>query len=161
MKIPLRLNGVQIVLNVEADEKLFGVLREKNCFDIKCGCGAGVCGSCMVLMDDIPVPACIIPAAAARNSHVITLNYFMTLPDYEDIKKGFEHAGIELCGYCDAGKILGAYHLITRYKNLTRKQIHFVMSSLTCRCADDSLIANGIVFASALREKRIKKERHV
>jgi carbon-monoxide dehydrogenase small subunit len=160
MKIPLMLNGEQIALNVDADEKLLEVLRKNNCFDVKCGCGTGVCGSCMVLMDDVPVPSCVIPAVAARNSHIITLNYFMTLPDYDDIQKGFERAGIELCGYCDAGKIFGAYHLVTRYKNLTRKQILFVMSSLKCRCADDSLMTNGIAFASTFREKRTKKAHH-
>jgi carbon-monoxide dehydrogenase small subunit len=158
MKIPLTLNGEQIVLNVDADTKLSDVLRKNNCFDVKRGCESGVCGACMILMDEEPVPSCVVPAVAARNSRIVTLDYFMTLPDYEDVKRGFDRAGIELCGYCDAGKIFGAYHLMTRYKNLTRKQIQFVMSSLRCRCADDNLMINGVVYASTFREKRIKKD---
>jgi carbon-monoxide dehydrogenase small subunit len=160
MKIPVTLNGEQAVLNAEADTKLIDALRRKNCVDVKCGCSTGVCGSCAVLLDDVPVPACVIYACSVRNSSIITLDYFMTLPAYVDIKKGFEHAGIELCGYCNAGKIFGAYHLIMRYKNLTRKQIYFLMASLKCKCADENLLTNGVVYASTFKEKRQKKERN-
>lgn len=160
MKIPVTLNGEQTVLNAEADTKLIEALRKINRVDVKCGCDMGVCGSCTVLLDDVPVPACVIPAVSIRNASIVTLNYFMTTPAYEDIQKGFEHAGIELCGYCDAGKIFGAYHLIARYRNLTRKQIYSLMASLKCKCADESLLTNGVVYASTLKEKRLKKERN-
>jgi carbon-monoxide dehydrogenase small subunit len=161
MKIPVTLNGEQVVLSADADTKLIEALRKKNCVDVKCGCNAGFCGSCAILLDDAPVPACSIPVVAARNSTIVTLNHFMTMSAYSDIKQGFERAGIKMCGYCNAGKIFAAYHLITRYEHLARNQIHYVLSSLRCRCTDRNLLANAVVFALSFKEKREKKVQNV
>jgi len=160
MKIPVTLNGEQIMLTAEPDTKLLDALRKKNLADVKCGCTIGLCGSCAILLDNVPVPACIIPVVAARNSSIVTLNYFVLQKEYSDIKKGFDFAGVELCGYCDAGKIFAAFHLISRYENLTRQQISSVMNSLGCRCTDENLLINAVVYSASFKEKREKREKH-
>jgi carbon-monoxide dehydrogenase small subunit len=160
MKIPVTLNGEQIVLPANPDTKLLEALRNRNRSDVKCGCNAGLCGSCAILLDDVPVPACIIPVAAARNCTIVTLDYFVTTNEYIPIKKGFEFAGLELCGYCNAGKIFAAHHLISRYEQLTRQQIQFVLASLRCRCTDENLLTNAVAYASTYKEKQEKRENH-
>jgi carbon-monoxide dehydrogenase small subunit len=161
VKIPLILNGQNITLTAAPDAKLLDVLRAEGRFDVKCGCRRGLCGSCMILLDDAPVPACVIPVAAARNCSVVTLEHFKTLPVYEDIDRGFRQAGAELCGFCDAGKIFAAYSLITRRERLAREQILCTLSTLGCCCVDENLLTNAVVYAAAFRAKREKKEKNV
>ncbi|MDR1786698.1 MAG: 2Fe-2S iron-sulfur cluster binding domain-containing protein [Spirochaetaceae bacterium] len=161
MKIPLTLNGEPRTIEALADTKLMEALRKEACVDVKCGCCRGLCGACAVLLNDAPVPSCIVPAAAARNCSVVTLSHFKTLPVYDDIDQAFRQAGVELCGYCDAGKIFAVYSLVTRQELPKREEILPALASLECRCVDENLLANAVIYARALRTRREKKDKNV
>lgn len=154
MQIPLTLNNESVILNVSADESLLQALRNKKLYKVKCGCMEGHCGNCMVLIDGKPVPSCIIPAAAVRDSNVVTLEYFKNYPEYNDIMTGFKEAGIKLCGYCDAGKILTAYQLIILPSRPSIEHIDSVIKNLDFCCTDRISYMNGILFSIAAKHKR-------
>ena len=50
------------------------VLREQlSLTGTKCGCNNGVCGSCTVLIDDLPMRACLTLAVAATDREITTI----------------------------------------------------------------------------------------
>ena len=158
MQIPVMLNDEADLFDASPNESLLQALREKKLYKVKCGCMEGHCGNCMVLIDGKPVPSCIVPVAAVRDSKIITLEYFKSFPEYNDIMTGFRQAGVNLCGYCDAGKILTAYQLITATSRPSVQQITDMIQDLDFCCTDRNSYINGILYAIATKHKREGKK---
>lgn len=154
MKVPFTLDGEDVVLDSEPDEKLINILRDTGNFSVKCGCNTGSCGSCTVLLDDKPVPSCLVTAAAVRECTVITLSAFKKSDSWKDIETGFRQCGVRLCGYCDAGKIFAAYDLIKTGLRPTRETVIEVMKQFPCKCCETELLANSVLIAATSRKKR-------
>src|SRR3972149_1310638 len=65
-EIGLKVNGVQHMLEVKANQTLLEVLRnELGLTGTKAGCWTGDCGACTVLLDGKPVNSCFVLAGAA------------------------------------------------------------------------------------------------
>lgn len=154
MKIPFSLNDKEIVIDAEPDKKLLYILRDNNLFSVKCGCEEGYCSSCTVLLDNKPVPTCIVPIASIRGRKIVTLEYFQKTKDYEDIDNGFKKAGIHLCGFCNTGKIFTAYQIISKTARPTKEHILKEISQLECKCTNRDILVNGILLAASLRRER-------
>ncbi len=154
MKIPLTLNNKKIVLSAEPTEPLLSVLRKEKLYSVKCGCNKGICGNCMILLDDTSVASCLIPVGIVRDCNVVTLEYFQTTVFYQDIVTGFNQAGISLCGYCNAGKIFTAYTILKKYYRPTLEQIYDAIKDLNPCCIDFATLTNGILYAVAAKHTR-------
>jgi carbon-monoxide dehydrogenase small subunit len=154
MKIPVTINGEQIQLDASPEAQLLAVLRQRGLTDVKCGCQRGLCGACTVLLNNTPIPACLIPIAAVRDGHIITLGHFAKSDFYTDIKKGFARAGVRLCGICDGGKIFAAYQLLSSQVPPERQVIYETMSQLVCYCAGLDAIVNGVLAAADFHRER-------
>lgn len=157
MNVPVILNGNKTILEAPADETLMSVLRRIGCASVKCGCGQGTCGSCTVLLNDNPVATCKIPLGIIQNADIVTLEYFERTKEYSIIMKGFELAGIKLCGLCDSGKIFSAYQLVKLNKIPSRDEIYEQVRSLAPCCTDLNTLINGIILALEIRDHGIEK----
>ena len=157
MNVPVILNGNKTILEAPADETLMSVLRRIGCSSVKCGCGQGTCGSCTVLLNDNPVATCKIPLGIIQNADIVTLEYFERTKEYSIIMKGFELAGIKLCGLCDSGKIFSAYQLVKLNRIPTREEIYEQVRSLAPCCTDLNTLINGIILALEIRDHGIEK----
>lgn len=157
MNVPVILNGNKTILEAPADETLMSVLRRIGCSSVKCGCGQGTCGSCTVLLNDSPVATCKIPLGIIQNADIVTLEYFERTKEYSIIMKGFELAGIKLCGLCNSGKIFSAYQLVKLNRIPTRDEIYEQVRSLAPCCTDLNTLINGIILALEVRDHGIEK----
>ncbi len=159
MRLKLNINEQDYVYEVDPSEKLLFLLRREKFFSVKSGCENGHCGSCTVLLDDHAVTSCTIPVGILNNSKILTVDFFMKKPVYADIAKGFEKAGVSMCGYCNAGKIFACYEAITENKNPTREIIYKYIYQLKDCCVEKDILINGIVYASQLHfEKENRKK---
>lgn len=156
MKIALTLNNSPIVIDADPSEMLIVVLRKLKYFSVKLGCSPRNCGVCTVLLNDRAVPSCRLPVGLVRDSDVVTLEYFEQTEFYKDIMKGFEMAGIHLCGYCNAGKIFAAYEIIKYQSRPTRESIYEFISHLDDCCVERDTLINGILHASSIHFEREK-----
>ncbi|MDR3311746.1 MAG: 2Fe-2S iron-sulfur cluster binding domain-containing protein [Spirochaetaceae bacterium] len=159
MKIQITINDEPVLIDVKPDTPLVWVLRRQNLLSPKCGCGEGRCGACTVLLNDYPVPSCLVPAAAVRDARIVTLEHFAKTVVYADIQQGFSQAGVRFCGFCNAGKIFAAYELLRRTEKADRAQVIEELSAFSCQCADVSRTANGILIALNIRRRRENKEK--
>ena len=157
MNVPVTLNGNKTILEAPADDTLMTVLRRMGCSSVKCGCGQGSCGSCTVLLNDNPVATCKIPLGIIQNADIVTLEYFERTKEYSIITKGFELAGIKLCGLCNSGKIFSAYQLLKMNKVPSRAEIREMVRSLAPCCTDLNTLINGITIAIDIRDDGIEK----
>ena len=67
--------------------------------------------------------------------------------------KGFEKAGVSMCGYCNAGKIFAAYSIITSGKKPVKQFIYEHIKNLSLCCTDTKTLAEGIIYACDLNLK--------
>jgi xanthine dehydrogenase iron-sulfur cluster and FAD-binding subunit A len=74
MKLSLEVNGRPVELEIEPQETLAEVLRNRcQLTGVKISCEVQVCGSCTTLVDGQPVSACTFLAYEARNRRVMTI----------------------------------------------------------------------------------------
>lgn len=156
MKLQLNINDKDCIIEADPGEKLADVLRKENFHLVKHGCLSTSCGACYVLLDDKAVPSCHIPVGILINSRITTLEHFSKSQIYNDIMKGFEKAGISLCGYCNAGKIFLAYEIITSMSEPTRDKISAITNRINDCCVERNVLINGILYAYSIHSNKEK-----
>ena len=137
MKIRFHLNNEVVEIEADADERLSDVLRRNfGLLSVRKSCIQETYGSCTVLLNNHPVPSCMLPVFAAAGQNIITLESFSTTQEYKDIIAAFEKEGITLCGFCSAGTILTAHSIVQKHWNPTDEQIRDAYIGIVCRCTD-------------------------
>lgn len=170
MKVKFKLNGKEVRVEAEPNERLIYVLRRQfGLKSVKPGSPDGLCGSSIVLMNDKPAPSCLIPIFNVEETEIVTLEYFKTTEDFMLIKNCFAQAGVELCGYCDAGKIFLTYAIMNagldyNQKDFSDRVKKYYAGSL-CRCTslEDLLKAVNKLIMLPRRNKRTydrRKQNH-
>jgi carbon-monoxide dehydrogenase small subunit len=143
--INFTLNGEQVTLETEVNRKLLWVLRtdlEKT--GTKFGCGAGMCGSCTVLVDGAPVRSCIVNIDYVQGKEVTTIEGLASNGELHPLQQIFYEHGAYQCGYCTPGMIMNAYGLLLRNPHPTRAEIVQAMENNLCRCSAYKRIIEAI-----------------
>jgi carbon-monoxide dehydrogenase small subunit len=148
------LNGKPIQVDIEPDELLLDVLRYRlSLTGTKKGCGEGECGACTILLDDLPVNSCLIPAMKADRKELITIEGLAPAETLHPIQESFLEAGAVQCGFCSPGAILSTKALLDGQKNPTDCDIKKALSGHICRCTGYVQMADAVkLAASKIRE---------
>jgi aerobic carbon-monoxide dehydrogenase small subunit len=155
MIVPFELNGSVVYIDSNPGERLVHILRQRfRLLGSKEGCLSGRCGSCMVLMDGAPVPSCIVPVFEVRNKSITTIEAFEKTDDYRDIAEGFSLAGVNMCGFCDAGKYFIAHTILALDVKPSKEEIREMFSGNICRCTSLDDLVEGVRQAGTIRRKR-------
>jgi carbon-monoxide dehydrogenase small subunit len=156
MTVSFILNGEDVSVNARSYERLADTLRERfGLLGLKADCRRGVCGKCLVLLDGRLAPSCLLPVFRVRGHEVITIEGFTQTDEFGDINEGFREAAIELCGFCDSGKILATAALLERKARPTAKEILEEMASVPCRCTDPDAMVRAVQAAAEFRARRL------
>ena len=107
MTISLSVNGVEVATEIEPQELLLDLLRDRlGLTGAKRSCDVQVCGACTVLLDGRPVSACCTLAWEARGRDVLTIEGLAELPEFAALEDAFtRHAALQ-CGFCTPGMVL-------------------------------------------------------
>ncbi len=82
MKLSCRVNAKTEVLEVDALTPLIEVLRERLALiGAHQGCTGDNCGACTVLVNDVPVYACQVPACQVQGADVRTVEGLTSDPE--------------------------------------------------------------------------------
>ena len=141
----LHVNGKPMpVQDSWVGESLLYVLRERlGLPGTKGACEQGDCGSCTVLMDGDAVCACLVMAATAVNSEIITVEGITTDSELTDVQQSFVEEGAVQCGFCTPGLIVAVHHLLGKNPQPSEFEIKEAISGNICRCT-----GYGRVFAA-------------
>jgi len=152
-KITLRINGKHYHLLVEPRWSLLYVLREELGFTAtKEGCSRGECGSCTVLIDDLPIYSCMTLAVEAEGREITTLEGLMKGEELGPVQQAFvEHDALQ-CGYCTPGQIMAVEGLLRKEPHPGMEDIRHGVSGNICRCG-----AYPHIFQAAKRAAELKR----
>ena len=150
MEIKFSLNGKSIEVEVPPQWTLLRLLRERlGLTGTKEGCGIGECGACTVLMDGMPVNACLVLVPKVEGKKVETIEGLGNREALHPLQKSFiEHGAIQ-CGFCTPGILMSSKALLQGNPNPTREEIKEAISGHLCRCTGYHQIVEAI---EALKE---------
>jgi isoquinoline 1-oxidoreductase alpha subunit len=98
----------------------------------KFGCGAGLCGACMVHIDGKRAFSCQTQVSEIVGRSVTTIEGLS--PDSSHpVQKAWLAERVPQCGYCQSGQIMSAADLLKHNPKPTREQIVEHMSTNICR----------------------------
>ena len=145
MEVEININGKITKLDIEPDDMLLDVLRERlGLYGTKGGCREGECGSCTVLVNDQPVNSCIFPAIKAHQCNVFTIEGVANSDNPHPILNFMAELNAAQCGYCTPGFIMSALALLSENKNPTIEDIKDAITGNLCRCTGYSKIIQAI-----------------
>ena len=144
MSIQFKLNGKDVSVEAPRDARLLWVLREEiKLTGTKFGCGAGLCGACMVHIDGKRAFSCQTFLSEAAGKSVTTIEGLS--PDSSHpLQKAWLAERVPQCGYCQSGQIMSAADLLAHNPKPTRDQIVEHMSTNICRCGTYPRIVRAI-----------------
>jgi carbon-monoxide dehydrogenase small subunit len=153
--IEMTVNGDPVSVSVPAHYSLLEALRYGlRLTGSKQGCDKGDCGACTVLLDGLPVLACITPAPEAEGRAVTTVEGLAAPGALHPLQQKFEELGAAQCGFCTPGILMSAAALLQRNPRPTRDEIRAALSGNLCRCTGYTKILDAVAAAAAVEAAR-------
>jgi len=134
-EITLTVNERKVTAEVEDYWTLLDFLREK--LDItgpKRGCEAGECGACTVLMNGLPVSSCLVLAAQADGSQIVTAEGLAKDDKLDPLQQAFIEKHAIQCGFCTPGFLITLKGLLNENPSPTEQEIKEALVGNLCRC---------------------------
>ncbi|MGA7227389.1 MAG: (2Fe-2S)-binding protein [Acidimicrobiia bacterium] len=135
MMIDLVLNGEAVTFRITHPGSLLDALRDDlGLPGSKNACEQGECGSCSVLLDGELVCSCLVMAADAAGSDVVTVEGIGDAGALTAVQEAMQQAGAVQCGFCTPGIVVAATDLFERNPNPSGLEIKEALAGNICRC---------------------------
>lgn len=135
MNVNITLNGERRIVDIAGHESLLSVLRtDLDLPGTKDACEQGECGSCTVNLDGEAVCACLVMAADADGSTVITVEGLTSEGALHRVQEAMLSHGAVQCGFCTPGIVVAGSHLLESNPHPTGLEIREALSGNICRC---------------------------
>jgi aerobic carbon-monoxide dehydrogenase small subunit len=163
VRVTMTVNGEPATADdVWEGESLLFVLRERLALPgSKNACEQGECGSCTVLLDDVPVCACLVAAGQAAGREVVTVEGLAgrgvpaAADELHPVQQAFIDAGAVQCGFCTPGLIVQAYSFLRQSQPRSAAglpadpDIREALAGNLCRCTGYEKILDAVRLAAA------------
>ncbi len=144
--VTLSINGDPYEVLADPRHTLLQVLREQlSLTGTKCGCNNGVCGSCTVLIDELPVRACLTLAVAATDRQITTIEGLATNGNLHPVQQAIIDCQGLQCGFCTPGMVIAVKALLDSNPNPTLDEIREELSGNLCRCTGYVKIVDAVL----------------
>jgi carbon-monoxide dehydrogenase small subunit len=154
-QVTMIVNGDTRTAAVPPETTLLMLLREQfNLTGAKLGCDVGDCGACTVIVDGMPVNACLMLAVQAEGRSVLTIEGLATHDTLHPLQKAFEDQASLQCGFCGPGIILSAKALLDNNPDPSKQEIRDALAGNLCRCTGYTKMIEAIQeVARAVRDQ--------
>jgi xanthine dehydrogenase iron-sulfur-binding subunit len=145
--ITFTLNGKKKRISIDLRQSLLEVLREKlGMISVKQGCGVGECGACTVLIDGLPIDACIYLAVWADGRSIRTVEGEIRNGELSKVQQAFVNEGAVQCGICTPGFVMAAAAFVEKHRSqkVSRDEIRRGLAGNLCRCTGYDAIVTAV-----------------
>ena len=150
--LTINVNGQQRRVDVVKQETLAWTLRYKlGLTGTKLGCDRAECGSCTVLIDDVPYYSCSVLTHTVRGRKVVTIEGLASGDGtLHPVQQGVvEEQGFQ-CAFCMPGFIMSTVGFLKNNPNPTRAELAHGISGNLCRCQDYDKILTAMMRGAEL-----------
>lgn len=139
--IDLNINGnIKSAVVRPADTLLYTLREQLGLTGTKNSCENGDCNTCTVLVDGLPVKACLMLTVEAQSHQITTIEGLKDTP----IQKAFLEKSAVQCGFCTPGFIMNSYALVNLHPDADDDTINEWLQSNLCRCTSYSEIKEAV-----------------
>ncbi|MGO9254786.1 MAG: (2Fe-2S)-binding protein [Bryobacteraceae bacterium] len=157
MELRLTVNGEPKRWTIAPAELLLDVLRREGYFGVKRGCETGECGACTVLLSGRPINSCLIFAAQADGSEIVTIEGLAQGDRLDPLQEAFLDHGAVQCGFCTGGMILSAKALLERQPDPSEAEVREAMAGHLCRCTGYRKPVEAVLAAAPVKRRRARR----
>jgi aerobic carbon-monoxide dehydrogenase small subunit len=149
--IRLNVNGVEHAVEPDGPESLLTALRTRlGLTGSKDACEQGECGSCSVILDGSLVCSCLVMAADADGSTIVTVEGLSSDGELHPVQQALVDGGGVQCGFCTPGFVVAAVHLFDTMSSPSDDDIREALAGNVCRCTGYGAILRAL---ATLREE--------
>ena len=142
--VQFTINGRKASSEAPPSTPLLWVIREDlKLTGTKFGCGAGMCGACMVHVDGKRAFSCQTQLSEVAGKSITTIEGLSPNSSHP-LQKAWLAEKVPQCGYCQSGQIMSAADLLKRKPHPSRDEIVEHMSAHICRCGTYPRIVRAI-----------------
>ena len=152
MGIQFTVNGAAASSDAPPQTPLLWVIREGlKLTGTKFGCGAGLCGACMVHVDGQRTFSCQTALSQVDGRAVTTIEG-LSADASHPVQRAWLAERVPQCGYCQSGQIMAAAALLQANPKPSDADIADAMTNI-CRCGTYQRIRVAIHTAASLAGK--------
>jgi nicotinate dehydrogenase subunit A len=145
MALTLQVNGKPRSVQADAETPLLYALRnDLGLVGSRYGCGSGLCGACMVIVDGKPVQSCDVPVSAVVGKKITTVEALGTDEALHPLQQAFIDEQAAQCGYCASGILMAAKALLDANPDPDDAAIRSALEGNLCRCGTHGRILRAI-----------------
>ncbi|RYZ00554.1 MAG: (2Fe-2S)-binding protein [Comamonadaceae bacterium] len=146
MRVDMRLNGSETAVDIEPNELLIDVLRDRlRLKGTKRSCDVQVCGACTVLVDGLPASSCTTLCADVHARSVTTIEGLAQGGRLDPVQRAFIAHGALQCGFCTPGMILAVKSMLALDPHPSEEAIRHYLRGNICRCTGYVKIIEAIL----------------
>ena len=145
-QISLQVNGSTFDIQVDSGTPLLYVLRNQLQLNgPKYGCGQELCGSCMVLIDNLALPSCLTPVESMEGKSITTIEGLTNeRGELHPVQQAFVREQAAQCGYCLNGMIISAVSMLRQNQIQNEDMVRLRLQRNLCRCGTHTRILRAI-----------------
>jgi aerobic-type carbon monoxide dehydrogenase small subunit (CoxS/CutS family) len=135
VSVRLRVNDAEHTVEIEPRTTLAEALRlHLGMTGTKVVCDRGVCSSCTVWLDKMPVNSCMTLAIDAIGHHVTTIEGLSNGEHVHPLQVAFVKHDAMQCGFCTPGMVMSCAALLERNPHPSEHDVRHAVSGNLCRC---------------------------
>jgi nicotinate dehydrogenase subunit A len=156
IRVTVLVNGQREEVRTEPDTALLYVLRNHlRLKGTRFGCGLGLCGACLVLVDGHPAYSCDTPTWAVQDREVTTVEGLGTPEQPHPVAQAILDGQAAQCGFCISGVVISAAGLLAASDDPSEDEVRAALDGNLCRCGAHNRIVRAVLAAAAsLRARR-------
>jgi nicotinate dehydrogenase subunit A len=149
-KSTVMVNGGPREVRVEPDTALLYVLRNHlGLKGTRFGCGLGVCGACLVLVDGHPEYSCDTPLWSVEGKSVTTVEGLGADGEPHPVASSIVAHEAAQCGYCMSGIVVSAAGLLAENPDPSEADVRAALDHNLCRCGAHNRVVRAVLAAAA------------
>ena len=150
VRVATTVNGTRHEREVEPRLLLADFIRhELGITGTHVGCEHGVCGACTILVDGVPMRACLLFAIQANGCALTTVEGLVPERDrLHPLQEAFRDAHGLQCGFCTPGILMTMKAFLAENANPSEAEIREALSGNLCRCTGYQHIVDAVKLAA-------------